>query len=486
MSGFDTTDVAAKVNVQPFDAVKTMSGLAELNNLQNQNKMFQAKNLAGQYLAASTGPDGTIDQGKFSQFLANDHRVGPEIMAGLTGARGIQQTQAQIQQTQQTVAKAQRDAATGIVGSVYGTSPDPKVRAKNAISALAVANQNPNLLGGMSQDQIADFVGSGDWVHAAALNGAGGPGNSAAAVPAVSTVENAKDADGNPIVQTNLSNPVFGTVEKAGGNAAQTPLTMSAGEAATPVKVGIGTEAEGYPEIIAPKGSGALKGPTKASPPIGAAAAAETAGAESSKQVQTARADLVASKARILGIEQAQKALAHAGATGPGAEQLNTIKSFLNTNAPGFASIVGIDPSKIKSFDELHKYLTTYTLNRANSLGSLTGDKLAAAIAGNPSTHISTLANEDLLRVNKAIERMGQAGTVAFNKSGRPEGTYSKFISDWAHHVDPRAFGLDEMTAAERSKLDKSLSSNERLQLYNGIQAARAAEVLPPTSEWRK
>lgn len=488
MAGFDTTDIAAQTNAKPFNALATAQSLAELNNAQNQNRFFQAKNLAGQYLEQSTGPDGQTDFSRLSQSIAADPRTGPFALELLQGAKGLTQTGVQTQQEQQGLAQAQRNAANQIVGSTYGTSADPNVRNTNAMSALAAANsKNPNLLGNMSSDQISQYVGSGDWVHAAALSGAGGPGNLAAAVPGSTVIQNALGPDGKPVAQTTLTNPVFGTVSQAGGSAASVPLTQSPESAATPVPVGVSDAASGYQPQIATKGYLAqhpMTGPVASGPPIGAEAGAQAAQQASAQQLQTARADVAASQGRILGLQNAQKALSNT-TTGPGTEQLNTIKSFLNTNAPGFAAAVGIDPNQIKSYDEANKYLTQYTLNRANSLGPLTGDKLSAAIAGSPNTHINQLAAGDLLKVNIALERMQQAGTLAFNKTGQPPGNYSQFISNWSHSVDPRAFMLDQLTGAERAALNKTLSSTEKVQLNNGYTAA-ASNGIYDIKDWPK
>lgn len=486
---FETTDIAAKTNAQPIDAIKTISGLADLNNAQNQNKMFQARNLAGQYLTQSTGLNGQPDFNKFTQYLQNDPRTGPYAADILTSAKNIQSTGVTTAANKQALAQSQRNAALQIAGAAYGTGTTKAERDRNAYSAIAAANaQNPNLLGNPSNDQLSSLIGSGDLVHAAALSGAGGAGNLSAAVPGSTVIQNAEGPNGQPVAQTVLTNPVFGTVNQAGGNAANVPLTQSAGEAATPVQAGVTSPETGYQPQIVSKGyleKHPMTHPVAGGPPIGAEAAASAAGQASSQQAQAARQDLVASKGRLLGLQNAQQALSKT-TTGPGTEQFNTIKSFLNTNAPGFAAALHIDPNQIKNYDEANKYLTMYTLNRANSLGPLTGDKLAAAIAGNPNTHINQLAASELLKVNTALERMGQAGTIAFNASGQPEGTYSQFISNWSHSVDPRAFMLDQLTGAERATLHKALSTVEQVQLQNGYKAAIGAGVLPPAKEWHK
>lgn len=134
--------------------------------------------------------------------------------------------------------------------------------------------------------------------------------------------------------------------------------------------------------------------------------------------------------------------------TGPGTEQFNQVKSFLQS-----AGIPGLDTDKIKDFDEAKKYLTDF-VNQNGSTG--TNDKLAAAFAGNPSVSISNAAAVDVAKSALALRRMKQAQLVEFEKSGLPDSEFTKWASRWQLGHDPRAYGFDLMSPAQRKKVIES------------------------------
>lgn len=131
--------------------------------------------------------------------------------------------------------------------------------------------------------------------------------------------------------------------------------------------------------------------------------------------------------------------------TGPGTEEFNHIKSFLQS-----AGIPGLDTDKIKTFDEAKKYLTDF-VNQNGNTG--TNDKLAASFAGNPSVGISNAAAVDVAKSALALRRMKQAQLIEFEKSGLPDSEFTKWASRWQLGHDPRAFGFDLMTPEQRKKV---------------------------------
>jgi hypothetical protein len=135
--------------------------------------------------------------------------------------------------------------------------------------------------------------------------------------------------------------------------------------------------------------------------------------------------------------------------TGPGTEQFNQIKSFLQS-----AGIPGLDVDKIKNFDEAKKYLTDF-VNQNGNTG--TNDKLAAAFAGNPSVGVSNAAAVDVAKSALSLRRMKQAQLVEFEKSGLPDSDYTKWASQWNIGHDPRAFGFDLMTPEQRKNVISGL-----------------------------
>lgn len=215
--------------------------------------------------------------------------------------------------------------------------------------------------------------------------------------------------------------------------------------------------------------------------PLGAANYAGTAPIglspkETASQTQTgAGAGSAVNEARVHGLnftqqvfplEQAIPALETLGktGTGPGTEEFNHIKSFLQS-----AGIPGFDANKIKDFDEAKKYLTDFVNQNGNSG---TNDKLAASFAGNPSVNISNAAAVDVAKSALALRRMKQAQLVAFENSGKPEQDFPKEAGKWAREHDPRAYGFDLMTPEARKKVLESLPAAKRELFMLDVQDA--------------
>jgi hypothetical protein len=103
---------------------------------------------------------------------------------------------------------------------------------------------------------------------------------------------------------------------------------------------------------------------------------------------------------------------------GPTSERWNDIKSTAITLGAG-KIIGGIDPEKIKNYNELKKYLSQYSAQAAATMGPKTNDGLATAVTSNPNTHMDKLSALELTKVALGVERMQQAGVREFNCAGR-------------------------------------------------------------------
>jgi len=182
----------------------------------------------------------------------------------------------------------------------------------------------------------------------------------------------------------------------------------------------------------------------------------------------------------VFPLEQAIPALEKLGktGTGPGTEEFNHVKSFLQS-----AGIPGLDTSKIKTFDEAKKYLTDF-VNQNGNTG--TNDKLAASFAGNPSVGISNAAATDVAKSALALRRMKQAQLVEFEKSGLPDNQFTKWASQWQLAHDPRAYGFDLMSPDQRKKVIESFSEGKdgkpgpRDLFKLQVQAAHEAGIINP------
>jgi len=200
----------------------------------------------------------------------------------------------------------------------------------------------------------------------------------------------------------------------------------------------------------------------------------EQAGAQLSDDLKTASGY----QAAITPLEKAIPALEALGSTGtgPGTEQINEIKSFLQSMGMPVA-----DTDQIKNFDEARKYLTQFARGGGGGTDPNTNDKLAAAFAGNPSVGISNAAAVDVAKTALSLARLQNAQTRAFFNSGLPESDYSKWSSEFNSTQDPRAYGFDLMKPEQRAKLIEGLKPDEKAKFVQSLRTAvQLGLVTPP------
>jgi hypothetical protein len=174
-------------------------------------------------------------------------------------------------------------------------------------------------------------------------------------------------------------------------------------------------------------------------------------------------------------LEQAIPALEKLGTkgTGPGTDSINHLKSFVLSNVPG-ADFKGLKDD-VATYDKAKKYLTDFVNQNGNSG---TNDKLAAAFAGSPSTTISNAAAVDVAKTALALRRFKQAQLVSFETSGKPDADFAKEAGKFAREHDPRAYGFDLMTPAQRKTTLESIPKNKRELFMMDVQDAVQQGIL--------
>ncbi len=229
---------------------------------------------------------------------------------------------------------------------------------------------------------------------------------------------------------------------------------------------------------------GSSSGPATSLPP-GVGEAATQAGAASGTQLASERTKAASFQRDIFPLAQAIPALEKLGTkgTGPGTETINQLKSFVLSNIPGIKD-TDFGFGSVKDFDKAKKYLTDFVNQNGNSG---TNDKLAAAFAGNPSVGISNAAAVDVAKSALALRRMQQSRYLAFEDSGLPADQASKFFANGqinlpdkttiaVGQLDPRAFGIDNMSDKSKKVLLDELNKNPReKELFDkSLQLAKA------------
>jgi hypothetical protein len=240
------------------------------------------------------------------------------------------------------------------------------------------------------------------------------------------------------------------------------------------------------PAAAAPDTSGGvLLAPPPAPPPIATSHGAVVSGfspavaAEYAASTGQYNEDNKASSSfqqRVFPLQQAAQALKNTD-TGPGAETVNQVKSFLLAQTPESLQkyLPGVDPNKIANFDEAAKYLAQYAMNQPGAAQS--DMHLGLAQTANASTHISNQAAQQVVMNALGLERMKQAAMLQFNQE-HPEAGSSIIYQRWLNNKflpsqDPRGFSWDEQTQEQKQHATQGMTRQDKLRLLTSINLAR-------------
>lgn len=152
--------------------------------------------------------------------------------------------------------------------------------------------------------------------------------------------------------------------------------------------------------------------------------------------------------------------------TGAGADELQSIKSFLATQSPEIvqraltASGLGPDLEKVSSFDEAKKLMMNYA--SAASGGHGTDARLAAALSSNASTKMTNLANEDIIKANIGLERYRQAMAKAARDQGVTPAQYNKWAEEWTADNNPAVYVSDMLDGKQFAAILGPMTKKQR------------------------
>lgn len=164
---------------------------------------------------------------------------------------------------------------------------------------------------------------------------------------------------------------------------------------------------------------------------------------------------------------------------GPTSERWNDIKSMAQTLGAGV--IAGIDPEKIKDYNELKKYFNQYTSQAAATLGPKTNEGLATAVTSNPNVNMDKLSATELSKMALGVERMQAAAVKEFKelvdaRKVSPN-KFHDFMIEWGTKQDPRAYVYDLMDEKGQEKVRK-LPVAEREKVKEGMRIAKKHGLL--------
>ncbi len=481
-------DPSVSLNIAPVqmpNPLDTMDKLASTQNLINQNKLFGQTFAARQaigplYQQAIDPQTGQLDTNKLLSLAAQDPRTA--FMAGDLAQQALSRQQQQtaitgeqLNQAHQSMGLVQNQLSS-LLNQPNVTPKDVIGVAANLMSAKAITPEAAAAaLSGMPQDPAQ----LKPWLQQHLLNSMDAQQRLTAmygAPQVINTGGQQQIVQTSPLTgATRLDGAVNNTVSpEAALNAAVAQRGQNIA-AAEPVGIPQPNGQTAYytkGQIAGTVGGGAPLQPVGMSPQLGAGRSADLSVDALAQDRQAA----AGAPGRIYQLSQALTGLQGAQ-TGEGSEALNTMR--------GVAATLGMgDGAKNASYDEANKYLTQYAMNAANALGGATDGKIATALSGNASTHISNLAAQDVVRANIGLERMGLAAQQAFQTSGLPENQWLPFKQQWTASHDPRAFVLGEMPPSKAATFVKSLPADQQQTLAQQYNAAVMNGWVPAPAGW--
>lgn len=483
MSGFDTTNVAAQVAAPP-NPLQTIEGFAQLQNTLNQNKMFQAKALAGRMLEQSAGPDGQPDLGKFSAALQSDPRTAPFAQEALQGVATLRGSGLANQQAALGVASTQYNNLRNI-SATYGntsTATDPDIRhsenTKNTIDAINKGVQT----GIFTPDVAANYMGSGDLtndIRAATISGSGGPGAQTAMTGTLAPVST---GSGTQFVNENPYAGPGGQVTKPGGNENFVKNQLSPQDLTTPLDA-VNPDGTKTRTLLSKyiDQNGASTGtplPMIDAGPLNTGARAALGAAYGQKQIPDFESEVVAAAQTKPLIEQMRTAAGQFN-TGPNADFWQKAGELANEYG-----IKGFDPGNTatSASEAFTKILPTILRQQATMLGmneTDTGRQIAAtALPGKGLTLDGINKILGIVEGNTdAIAAAGKGWQQEKDQNG--PGSYGTYRMKFAEKVPPTIFQSQYMSPQEIQDMQKSWSPSQKSDWNARKEIAKQKGWLP-------
>lgn len=462
---FETTNVAAQTTAP--NPLQTVEGLANVQNSLNQNKLFQAKAIAGRMLEQSTGPDGQPDLGRFSAALQSDPRTAPFAQEALQGVAALRQTGIQNQGLQLGVAKTQYDNLRNVAATAGNTSTATDSNARHAENTknAALAISKGVSAGIFSPEMAASYLGSGDLtndIRAATIGGSGGEGAQTALTGKISQVTTPQG-----IVSTN-QNPYLGQhgeVNTSGGNANFIQNQLSKQDLVAPV------------DAVNPDGSKTRTllgkyinqdGSTTGTPlplidagPLTNTARAALGSAYGQKQIPEFEAE-VASAPQTKALIEQMRTSSDQFQTGPNADFWKKTGELLSEYG-----VKGFDPgntatSASEAFTKIIPTLLRQQASLLNMNDTDTGRQIAAAAI--PSKDLTPEGIKKVLGILEGnVDAIAAQGEVWANeKKINGEGNYGNFRMEFPKKIPPTIFQSQYMTPKEVQDLQKNWSPAQK------------------------
>ncbi len=497
-------DTSTYPKAQPYDPLKTLGGVANLQNTLNQNKLFQQQfntNLAvSEGAKASINPEtGEYDPAAFRAWIAKNPNAGYGIGQIVQQSQEAQKRNIDIDTsrlenqrkhwdavgsfiTPLLAPKQVKDPVTGQMKPVPVTSADVLTQLSAANSAgIASSDEMGRVWATLPRtpDGRIDESQVPAWTQKMMLNLM----DRKAALDATNPVPSMQEIPGGGKAPFSMS--AFGGVQQVGDTIqpAPVPTTTTVGPDGTPRYIGNPQGNNPYEAAYqasqgrsAPAGGGIAPGgnigglPSALSP---AAAAAQTkagdfaAGQGNSLQ---ARADQVPTTKSILGNLEAE--LDTPGfSTGPGTKSMADLTKFLNTQGG-----LNIRTEGMAAREQFGKLAGMLAQSQFQALGGTGTDaKLDATTLTSPNSELTKLGNKGIIAMLKGNEDAIAAKNRAWQAWQQQNGpqSYGQFSTQFNKSYDPRVFQAQYLSDADKKKMLSSMSQKEINALVHSANFAR-------------
>lgn len=460
---------------QQSNVLNTLGAAAQIQNVMNQNKLFQQQyntNLAlSNIYKEAINPDGTLDQTKLTGLLQRDPNATYGLPQAYQQSQEAQTRNLNINQQQLQLARQHLTAISGYLAPLISKDANPT--SADVVSALAHAgttgmaspeelSQVYSTLPRLPNGQI-DESKVKEWALQQQLNVMSASERINALSPSPTLVSN-----GQTITPMRL--PAVGAPSVAGpGIQMELPPTSQVYDPQTKQMRYVGPQGGGVQPQSggAPWQGGSAKAisPLGTAPPLGAGAAADVTaqGAAHSGLALNSAADQVPQQKAILGnLEAALNQFT----AGPGADWKKVAKAMINQNTQGVFGKSLFDPKQIASQEEFNKQATMLAQNQFQQLGGTgTNMQLGSSMETSPNSALSKMGNKAIIALLKgnadAIAAKRQAWQQWLDAGNGPE-SYNKFSTAFNKDWDPRAFQLQYLDPKEAQTMLSGMNANEK------------------------
>ncbi len=466
-------DTSTYPKSQPYDPLKTLGGVANLQNTLNQNKLFQQQfntnKAVSDIYKRAVKPDGTLDMDQIRDEVSKNPDAAYGLEQVFKGAQGLQQGQIQTNSAQIDLARKNIDIMGSYLTPLESkVDKDGKPNATNSDVMASVAQAilsghvDPKVIGPFIADLPTDNSQVPAWIKQKHLQFLDTQSRFNAMHPVPTQVDTGPNINLMRLPQQGEPS-LAGVVQK--GLPPTTPVFPAGG---------------GQPSYAGASQGGAGGGMGQPGQTGGGAAfASNPPGFETAKNADagvsveqgrqlTARADQAQNNKAILGNMESELGNVN---TGPGTESVAKFEKFLNANV--FPKGFQYNVEGLSDREKLNKLAGLYIQTQFQSLGGTGTDaKLDAAGLTSPNSELSKLGIKGLIALAKgnedAIQAKGRAWTDYAAAGGLQN--YRQFSTQFNKNYDPRVFQSQYLDGGEKQKLLKGMTPTEQgqfRQAYN-------------------